>query len=118
MAAERARRSGLPVQSARSYAGRRHAPATHARSVGTSGSSRSLRSRALLQRGCRRRQQRPFARGPVGRQTLARFTSQMAAQTVPWEMPLIWDIVVVVVVLHLGAFVRPRAAARLRLCHS
>jgi hypothetical protein len=33
----------------------------------------------------------------------------MAAQTVPWEMPLIWDIVVVVIVLHLGAFVRARA---------
>jgi hypothetical protein len=30
----------------------------------------------------------------------------MAAQTVPFEFPLIWDIVVVVIVLHLGAFVR------------
>ena len=58
----RSARAGVGCRySPRSYAGRRHAPATHARSVGTSGTPRSLRTRARLQRGCRRRQQRPLA---------------------------------------------------------
>jgi len=43
--------------------------------------------------------------------TTARFGAKMAAQTVPWEFPLVWEIVVVAVVLHLLAFVRRLAPA-------
>ena len=46
------------------------------------------------------------ARSAARRQTLARYTRAMAAQAVPFEYPVVWDVVVVVVVLHLGAFVR------------
>jgi hypothetical protein len=60
----------------------------------------------------------PLPPPPRVRARLARsFSKKMAAQAVPFEYPLVWEVVVVIVVLHLGAFVRaPKNWPRFRMC--
>ena len=52
---------------------------------------------------------RPPQPGRAAEAKTPRFNQKMASQLIPYEYPLVWEIVVVAVVLHLGAFVRARA---------